>query len=281
MHAIRENNVKISLNNPMMLFVLLILQFISACSSEKYVSNWNEGAIVVDGNQSDWKGKLNYIEDERIAVGAVNDSENLYLCLTTDDRGKIMQLLNLGMTLWIKPDDDRVKTIGIKYPIRSDDFDMRSVRNMQPEGNHEDYLKMLLKDFHVKQNELQIVNEDNYSLYAYPINNGSGISLKLGESMQQLVYEISIPIGDNSSSEFNIDLFQGDNLTVGFETGEFQQPEGNRGSGMSGGGSQPTGGMTGGGRSGMGGRGSMPGGSRPDRSEPIDVELNVTLAKSP
>lgn len=250
--------------------ILLMAFSFSACSSEKYISSWNEDKIIVDGNQSDWKGKLNYIEDERVAVGVFNDNENLYLCLTTDDRGKIMQLLNLGMTLWIKPDDDRVKTIGIKYPIKSDDFDMRSMRNKSQKGNEEDFLRKYLEGFQNKQNELQIVNEDNYSLYAYPINNDSGIRIKMGESMHQLVYEISIPIADNNMSEFYMDLFPGDNLTIGFETNEFQRPESGRGSGM-----------TGGGRSGRGGYSRMQGDSMPDRPEPIEIEIDVRLAKSP
>lgn len=262
--------------------ILLMAFSFSACSSEKFVSSWNEDKIIVDGNQSDWKGKLNYIEDERVAVGVFNDNENLFLCLTTDDRGKIMQLLNLGMTLWLIPDDDRVKTIGIKYPIKSDDFDMRSMRNKSQKGNEEDFLRKYLEEFQNKQNELQIVNEDNYSLYAYPINNDSGIRIKMGESMHQLVYEISIPIADNNMSEFYMDLFPGDNLTIGFETGEFQRPSsGDRGSGMTGGGRQPTGGMTGGGRSGRGGYSRMQGDSMPDRPEPIEIEIDVRLAKSP
>jgi uncharacterized membrane protein YgcG len=274
-----------SISQVIMHSLLLSILLISACSSEKYVSNWNTDAIIVDGNQSDWEGKLNYIEDERAAVGAFNDNENLYLCLTTDDRGKIMQLLNLGMTLWLEPDNDNIRTRGIKYPMQSEDFDREGIREARGKVAQDNYIEKLLVDFQRKQPELQIVNEDNYSLYMYPIDNDSGINIKLGMSMQQFVYEISIPIGDNKN-EFNLALSPGDNLTIGFETNEFQKPDGDRGSGMSGGGGQPTGGMTGGGRSGGGrsgggGRKGSQGSGIYGRPEPIDVEINVKLAKSP
>ena len=214
------------------LLPVLIIFTVTACSSVKYISSWNDNNITVDGDQSDWTNKLKYIEDERAAVGVFNDDNNLYLCLTTDDRGKIMQILNLGMTLWIRPDKDNEKTFGIRYPLIPDDFDLRDMRRRQKNDSDADYLKKMLKGYQEKQNELQIVNEDNYSLYAYPVSNTSGINIKLGESMRQLVYEISIPISGNSKSEFSVDLFPGDNLTIGFETNEFQRTGAGRGSGF-------------------------------------------------
>lgn len=256
-------------------YILLLsgLILLSSCSSERYVSKWNDNEIVIDGSQEDWKDKLTYFEDERVAAGILNDEENIYLCLTTDDKGKISQLLNLGLTVWIRPEDDRVKTIGIKYPIMSDNMDMRGMIRRQQNESDAEFLNKLLEGYQEKQNELQIVNEDNYSLYAYRINDGTGIKVRLGESMEQLVYEMSIPIAGNSMSEFMIDLNPGDQLTVGFETNEMQRSEG-RGSGR-----PPSGGMTGG-RSGPGtGMSTMPRGSMPGRPEPIDIEFDVKLAK--
>jgi hypothetical protein len=268
-HTLGEKRVKSSLNYPALLLPLILMLLTSACSSGKYISSWNEDTIVIDGNQSDWQGKLNYIEDERAAVGVFNDSENIYLCLTTDDRGKIMQMLNLGMILWLEPDDDNVRTRGIKYPLRSEDFDMVQMREARGKVAQDNYIEKLLVDFQKKQPELQIVSEDNYSLYMYPIEDGSGIKIKLGMNMQQFVYEISIPIGENKS-EFNLALSPGDNLTIGFETNEFQRSDGGRGSGM-----------TSGGRSGAGGRKGVPGAGIYGRPDPFDVEINVRLAKSP
>jgi hypothetical protein len=268
-HTLGEKKVKSSLNYPALLLPLIIMLLTSACSSEKYISSWNEDTIVIDGNQSDWQGKLKYIEDERAAVGVFNDSENLYICLTADDRGKIIQMLNLGMILWLDSDNDNVRTRGIKYPQRSEDFDMVQMRELRGKVTQDKFIEELLDDFQVKQPELQIVNDDNYSLYVYPINNGSGINIKLGMSMQQFVYEISIPIGENKS-EFNLALSPGDNLTIGFETNEFQRRDGDRGSGM-----------TGGGMSGTGGRKGVPGAGLYGRPEPFDVEINVRLAKAP
>jgi hypothetical protein len=98
--------------------------------------------------------------------------------------------------------------------------------------------------------------------------------------MHQFVYEISIPIAGNNMSDFQIDLYPGDKLTVAFETNEFQRPEGRRGGNMAGEDRQPTGGMNGGGKSAMGRHGAMPRGDMTDRSEPVDLEVNITLVKA-
>lgn len=258
--------MKIRLINHVILLPLFLVLLNTACGPGTYLSNWNDNSIIVDGNQSDWEGKLSYIEDKRAAVGVFNDSENLFLCLTTDDKDKMILLLNLGMTIWIRPEVNNANTRGIKYPQRSEDFDVRIMRAIIGEVAKENYIRKLLYDFRKKQTDLQIVNEDNYSLYAFKINNGSGIKIKLGMNMQQLVYEISIPMGGNIMNEFNLDLFPGDNLRVRFLTNEYKGPDGEG----------KWGGITG-----TGGRTGVPGAGVYGRPEPIDVEVSVTLANSP
>jgi hypothetical protein len=259
---------------------LLILfstaMLISACSSETYISHWDENNISIDGNQKEWFNRLKYIEDEKISLGVYNNDENLYLCFTTDDKLKIMQIMNMGMTVWLIPGDSDVRPRGIKYPQRSEDFELGKMREKRLIGYERDYLKNLLEVNEQKQTEVQIVNWEDYSLYIYPINSGSGINIKLGENRQQLVYEISIPIGEDSSSDFSIALLPGDDLTIGFKTSTYGRPQRRSGSSQ-----YPGGDYTGSGNSGSANRTGVPGVEIYSRPQPVDFEVHVTLAESP
>jgi hypothetical protein len=257
-------------------FLILALSIIllsSACSTEKYLSRWDDNTITVDGNQTDWDGNLKYIEDERTAVGVFNNDENLYICFTTDDNLKIIQIMKMGLTLWLVPGDGNAKTRGIKYPLRSDEFEIQQMREKRLIGYEKDYIKNLLEINKKKQTELQIVNDQDYSLYMYSLNEAPGIKIKLGESMGQLVYEISVPIGGESKNDFSMALLPGDDIMVRFETGEYSRPERSHGSGM-----QPGGDFTGRGRSGKANRTGVPGVEIYSRPEPVDIQFVVTLA---
>lgn len=252
-----------NLSNIIPLFaILLITLFLSSCSSVKEItSSPAPGKIIIDGNPLEWENQLKYIEDQKCAVGFMNDNEYVYLCLETSDRSKIMKILSFGLTSWVEPNDGKI--LGIKYPMQVsvDRIKMRppekgQFQNMEdPEGMNKRVEELLLN-----QRELQIVNEDDFPLYAYPVNDPLGFQVALGLSMGKLVYELRIPYGANAAAPIIINAYGGENLIIKFETGKFSMPEtGTRG--------------------GMGG-GMRPGG-RPsgDMTSPFELKLNIKLAK--
>jgi len=257
--------MKQSMNNSVLILPLIIFLLIASCSSEKYISNWNDNYIIVDGDPSDWEGKLRFIENERAAVGVYNDNENLYLCLTAENKEKAIYLLNLGITIWLRPKSSDAKTFGIKYPLRSEDFDKGIMIDILGEVAQENYIRTLLHDFDDKQTDIQIVNDDNYLLYTYKINNGSGIEIELGMHMHQFVYEMGIPLRGNEMNEFKLDLSPDDDFGVRFLTNKYQRPKDESGKR----------------RTGTDGRTGVPGAGVYGIPEPIDVQANVTLVNAP
>ena len=243
-------------------------------------SFWKDREITVDGNKKDWEGSLKYFEDEKAAISISNDSNYIYFCLATSDRSKIMKIMSTGLTVWLDPQDSDGKTIGIQYPIKREraEFGELPIRDKNKPDNENDRFKNMIEKFKVEQNEVLIMNEDKFPMNVYPLKNQTGLEVGINFEMNQLVYELKVPISNNNI--INVDVLPNENLKVGFETGEFEKPENGKGNGMRAEGGMPGGDEMSGGRRG----GGMKGGNRPEKSNmsermnPIEFWINVKLA---
>jgi hypothetical protein len=247
----------------------LAIILIAGCGDKEINSNWRQSEINIDGNQSDWEGKLHYLSDERAVIGIANDNEYLFLCIATNDTANMFQFFSTGFTVWLESKNVNEK-IGIQYPIRS--ADMRKMVQSRSRGNAGERpdFKVRLNEFKSLQTEIQIINRDNFPLTVYPLNNELGLQVDIGSQMGLLVYEMKVPLAKDLYGGHNLKSAPGDILKIGFESGDFQL--GNFGEG----GSPPGSGM---GRRGIG---------RPEGNnrrftnfptmEKIDFEIEVKLA---
>ncbi len=254
--------------------VVITIQCVTGCGEEEIKSYWLENDITIDGDQMDWQGKLQYLADEHSALGIANDEQNLYLCLVTNDTLKMFQFFVTGFTVWFEPKNGGEK-IGVQYPLKSDDIRKMMQKGDRREGNIPDS-KLGIGEFKKMQNELRIINEDNFPMTAYSLNNEIGIKVDVGYQRGQFVYEMQIPILKPLFSYHNLNLLPGDKITLAFESGEFDRGDlggQNRGSGF---GMNGRGGGKGGGRG-----GGNRGGSMPPSIEKIDFEVQFKLAQNP
>lgn len=257
---------------------LLIFGFYGCSSVPEVVSSRNNNEIVVDGNQQDWGNKFTSVKDENVAVAFKNDDENLYICFITSDNRKIVRILSSGLTVWLYPSDSK-DVIGIEYPVRKSSEDFRSV--VIDKGDNMDAadingrIQKLLK----VQNELIIVDENNIGVFSSSPDVEKGFKAKIGYTMNQLVYELKIPLTNNKKfTQFVFKAKPQDNIRVKFDSGKGQnkvsdndQESSPRGSGE---------GM-GGGRRGRGGSGGGMGnrkGGTSGNNNPIDYEFKVKLS---
>lgn len=254
--------------------------FFTGCSSEKeLISNWRDKEVTIDGNASDWEGKLTYYTDYNAAVGIRNDDKNIYICLTTTDPMKVMPMFRRGFTIWLEPENDDSKTLGYKFPF----FDNGKMAQPEPRGegggfNRENIEKMIgemIKD----QNEMQIFRKDKYPLTMISLQNNEGIKAALGYDNNEFVYELQVPL-KGTNYQYAVSAAPGEKLKIKFETDQRQGGEGNGGRRMGGrGGMRPGGGEPGGGELGGGQPGGEMGnpGMRRASFEPFNFTLNVTL----
>jgi hypothetical protein len=257
------------------LFSLSLLGFYGCSSLPEVISSRNNNEIVVDGNQQDWGNKFTSVKDENVAVSFKNDDENLYVCFITSDNRKIVKILSSGMTVWLYPSDSK-DVIGIQYPVRKSPEDYRPVVNERGKNIDQMDINGRIQKLLKVQNELIIVDDNNIGVFSSSPDVEKGFRAKIGYTMNQLVYELKIPLTNNK--EFTQFVFKAkpqDNIRVKFESGKAQgkvsdndQEEGLRGTGEGMGGRRSRGGN-------FGGSGNRKGNS--GNNNPIDYEFNVKL----
>ena len=198
-------------------------------------------------------------------MGVSHNKYSFYLCLTTNDFGKVMPMFAEGFVVWLTPEKSD-SSLGIKYPLHNivDEANMM----VNPERFREKGRGTMLKELLEKQNEIRILNKDKFPVTAISTSDSSGLMAKLGYNNNQFVYELRVPL---KTSSYGISVaFPGEKILVKFET---EMPERRHMGGPGEGGMNPNGGM-----------GRNPGGFGGDRNfgehrsfEPIDFSVNVTL----
>jgi len=192
-------------------------------------------------------------------------------------------MMRSGFIVWIIPQKGDSKIFGIKYPMPLSLLNLDRVERQdfnkdmfQPEKMQEMFTKMLNE-----KNEFQVINEDNFPLGQYGLENKEGIKAKLGYKAEQFIYELQIPLGENKNYLYQIASLPGDKLKIKFETLE-SEFGGVPGEGMGRGMKPPVGGAPGGEeedpKSASGGMRKGEGGKF-SRPEPFNYKVELQLRK--
>lgn len=260
------------INPGLAFFIGSLFVFFTGCGSTiELTSTPTTNKINIDGNASDWGTNLKYLSDEHVAVGVSNYDDYLFLCLTTNDMSKVMPMFVGGFTVWIEDENNDEKTIGIKYPLHNIVTESRIMIN--PEEFRGRGRGMMIDKMIKNQNEIRILNKDNFPVTVISTTNSSGLTARVGFINDQFVYELRVPLKIDEQNKYGINAVTGDKLLVKFET---QKPDRGNFNGESREGGMRPGGM--GGFPGGGQRGDMrPGGQEGRSFEPIDFSIEVTL----
>ncbi len=243
--------------------------FLFGCSSTtELTSTPVPGNIVINGDASDWGTSLKYLPDEKVAVGVSNDNDYLYLCLAANDMSKVMPMFAGGFTVWLENENKNGSTIGIKYPLHNIVNESRIMLN--PGEFEERGRGMMISKLIKNQDEIRILNEDNFPLTVISVSDSSGLTARLGYKNDQFIYELRVPLKVNEQNKYGINADPGEKLLIKFET---EKPERNNFGGREG----QDGNRPGGGMGGFPGGGMRPEGGGRRSFEPIDFAVEVTL----
>ncbi len=227
------------------------------------------GSININGDTADWGTNLKYIPDEKAAVGISNDNNYLYLCLTTGDMSKVMPMFAGGFTVWLDNENNSDAVIGVKYPLHNIVNESRIMVN--PGEFREKGRGMMISKMIKNQNEIRILNKNNYPVTVISTSDSSGLKAAIGYNNDQFIYELRVPLEIDDQNKYGIEAKPGDKLLVKLET---EKPERDNFGGRER--MRPPGGEMGGGFPG-GNRGMRPGEDKDNFFEPIDFSLEVTL----
>jgi hypothetical protein len=250
---------------------LALLTLSTGCSSTiKLTSTAAENRISLTGDPASWSGNLNYLPDEKVAIGVSNNEDYFYLCLITSDMGKVMPMFAKGFIVWLRTESDDASTIGIRYPLHNIADESRIM--LDPGRFREKGGGVLIAQLIKKQDEIRILNKDKFPVRVVPTADSSALMAKLGYSNDQFIYELRVPLKIDEQNKYGINAHPGEKLYITFET-ERPERENYRGQDNQRGMKPPDNGS-----SYPGGYNSMnPGNNNRMPFEPIDFSVEVTL----
>jgi len=258
-------------------FLLIFIVF--GCTTLQINSKIRSQEVVIDGKSTEWIGAMSYIEDKQISVGIVNDKENIYVCMITENQLMRNQMMMQGFTVWLDPAGGKKKSFGIKFPLgRQGEIGERMFggRERPPDPKERDEYRERMRERQERaMTELEVIWPEKDEMRRMPVEEAKGIEVKLGASSGVIVYELKVPILRSEQHPYAVEAKAGDSIGIGLEISQFKMSGMRRGMG---------GGMPGGGRGGMGGMGGrgggmvMGGGMRPQIPAGLKVWMKVQLA---
>jgi hypothetical protein len=234
-----------------------------------------DGHIVVDGDQSDWRGSLQPFGEAPFSVQAVNDGQDLYLRLTASTPEVRREITRFGLTVWFDPKGGSNKTFGIRYPVVEEPFDeyqnerhggshggggsgtgsTSGERPHPPEGAAENDSQPDGSD------RVDVLGPGKHDARSSTRDHLEGVAVAMRVNQGTLSYELKVPLKTGEGRPYAIGTSAGKSIGIGFETPKVNPPASASRGGYGGGGGGYGGGGYGrggyGGHRGGGGRGEQ------------------------
>ena len=273
----RNHDLFCKVGQPILLHLFLMgLFFLVGCGTLDLRSRWRDREITIDGRNAEWR-YLNVLDDKETSVGALNDNNFIYLIFITTNRDVHNQVVRHGLTWWFDSDGGKDEKFGVHYPIGLGGI--RSAQDVRPESDNEG--QNLRKEN--STDELEIIGPKKEDRHRMTLAETGGIEARFTTSNGVLVYEMKVPLLENSLHPFAIGTKSGERIGVGVVTDRaserptdgLRENGGERGEGVGGRDGAGMGGRGSGGRRGGGGR-KGPGG----QAESFSMWAKVQLASS-
>lgn len=202
-----------------------------SCSGSQQVVSTKTSNIQIDGKYSEWEKMIN-IKGENISFGFSNDDNNLYLCIITNDRSKVTNILRGGLEIWIESNNENSK-IGILYPEKPEKtqmieprknrkvFDNEESGERKREEDMEANMNKMINDFLERQNELLVLDDNEKVIQSFsPIGNSYRAKINFDQSV--FCYELKIPFGKKPFLDINLAESKENKVTISFESGKIE-----------------------------------------------------------
>jgi hypothetical protein len=244
-------------------------------SDEELRSTALDREITVDGDASDWKGILQFVEEGNMSYGLTNDAQSMYIVLVVGDREVRRQIIMSGLYLWFDPEGEENKRFGVRFPIGLQE----DIADMMPLLREQDPSK-LSESFDETVKEMMVIGPHDQSWRRAPVGTVDGIETAAKVDPNMLVLEFKVPVTNDGQYGYGLGALPGDVIGLGVETPKIDvedMREQMRAAGGGGGRGREGDGM-GGGMAGDRGGGRPSGGRRQEIPDPIKVWTRVHLA---
>ncbi len=218
--------------------LVILLMTVGGCASLEVASHWPQKPITVDGNKSEWADETFLVNDNKLTVGVANDSNFVYLMLSTSDRQLARMIVSQGLTVWFDPEGGRGKYLGIHYPLGFT-------------GGGNDQAATAQRRTVASLSELEVLGPGSDEQHRFPVTATEGLQARFNLGNTSITYELKVPYTEGAGFPYSVKSKRGAPIGIGLETPrEYAAPDQSSGGGQG----------SGGGR-GRGGRGGSSGGT--------------------
>ncbi len=247
----------------------------SGCGAVRMNSKWTSTPIDVTSITSDLQNELRPIDDQKLMIGILNDSNYLYIALVTSDRMIQRQILARGFTVWFDKMGGDAKQFGVRFPLGMQPGDFQRVREMWKSENErpmDDSRPPMMPPLDTL--EADILGPKLGAHERVKVHDLKDIVAKIFMTDNRVQYNIRVPLTDNGLQPYAIGTTIGSTIGLGFETSTFEDrpklimPDDDENAASGGG--RP------GGRGRMGNAGERP--MMGKRAEPLDFWTTVQLS---
>jgi hypothetical protein len=237
------------LNRLKILYLLAAVALLfCGCEEQQTKSIWRTHDIKIDGSQLDWDNNISYQRSSGAGLGIMNDDKNLYLCVAIINPHEIIHILRTGFAVWFESKDDDSGMIGIEYPVElfpekktkeenesgllpdmekseiaggkdttksiPDSTKLHSKNKTQKKMTMEERINKLIQ----LQDKFEILNKEQNPINSYTLGTNPDIKVKVGYQSGQLVYELKIPLKNESKNSYYVNASAGEPIRIGFQT---------------------------------------------------------------
>ena len=181
--------------------VVVLMAFYGCGSSRSAASNdyaqttsWQSQPLVVDGSDSDWVKPLPFQDNkQKLSYKVSNDSNNLYIVMSTADEQMQQKIMQGGLTVWINTGAQKTEegAAGINFPTGASS---RRGKAILPIAGPASKNKVMALD-QLKDYSLFGFDDNGVENVDYGKPNNKGIELNIGfNHSNELTYEASVPL---------------------------------------------------------------------------------------
>lgn len=190
------------------IFFLMVLVGLSACSNKLYESNWKQPEVKSSAFRF-------YHSDSKIRYNIENDEKNLYFSFDVMDQLTVQKILTTGLRLYIDRTGKNKQKDELQFPVYSDKV---PISELEEYGNRYDQSiqlgKSTLDQMIPSDGYLKFGDETVQIFNRMPVN-GTSVTLEF-DSTRSLVYRAIIPLESIKA--------EGDVISLGIETGGYEIP---------------------------------------------------------
>jgi len=175
----------------------------------KIAVDWRQEPIVIDGEISEWQGRMTYVENGGVFVALRNDAEFVYFCLHSRDPQVNHQAVTRGLVVHLEPQGG--DPFGVRFPIG-----MIAMGAPVDGIGHQEFKALAEASLEM----FELLGPGKADVQRFTVDSGTGIEMAASVSRNELAYELKVPLRSGDAHPFALGVEPGSRIALVVETAD-------------------------------------------------------------